>query len=124
MADVEGAQVVVVRRRDVGAEAVHRVESVPSTLGPDRRGHNAFGARGWSWSSPVSMAFTSSRSPDYRGGMHRHEHVEFVTDVPWSTSEQVRRRLRLYFLLMGVCIALVALAWRWRGPRPMPRIER
>jgi hypothetical protein len=45
--------------------------------------------------------------------MHRHERVESVTDVPWSTSELVRRRQRLYFLLMGVCIALLALAWTW-----------
>ena len=45
--------------------------------------------------------------------MHRHERVESVTDVPWSTSEQVRRRRRWYFLLMGVCLLLLALAWTW-----------
>jgi hypothetical protein len=45
--------------------------------------------------------------------MHRHERVESVTDVPWSTSEQVRRREVRYFILMGVCITLLALAWTW-----------
>ncbi|WP_082623941.1 DUF3099 domain-containing protein [Nocardioides sp. Soil805] len=45
--------------------------------------------------------------------MHRHEHVDSVTDVPWATSEQVRRRQRLYFILMGVCLVLLVLAWTW-----------
>jgi hypothetical protein len=53
------------------------------------------------------------RGRGYRGGVHRRECVESVTDVPWSTSEQVRRRRRRYFLLMGVCIILLALAWTW-----------
>jgi hypothetical protein len=45
--------------------------------------------------------------------MRRDHRVESLTDVPWSTSEQVRRRQRRYFLLMGVCLTLILLAWTW-----------
>ena len=45
--------------------------------------------------------------------MRRHQRVESVTDVPWPASEQLRRRQRRYFLLMGVCLTLLVLAWTW-----------
>ncbi len=49
----------------------------------------------------------------YRGEMRRDKHVDSVTEVPWPASEQLRRRQRWYFLLMGVCLTLIVLAWTW-----------
>ena len=34
-----------------------------------------------------------------------------VTDVREAQSERLRRRRRWYFALMGVCVALILLAW-------------
>ncbi|WP_107772030.1 DUF3099 domain-containing protein [Nocardioides sediminis] len=45
--------------------------------------------------------------------MRRGRRVDSLTDVPWPASEQLRRRERRYFLLMGVCLALILLAWTW-----------
>ena len=45
--------------------------------------------------------------------MRRGRRVDSVTEVPWPASEQLRRRERRYFLLMGVCLALILLAWTW-----------
>lgn len=49
----------------------------------------------------------------YRGEMRRDKHVDSVTEVPWPASEQLMRRQRWYFLLMGVCLTLIVLAWTW-----------
>jgi hypothetical protein len=43
--------------------------------------------------------------------VRRGRRVDSLTEVPWPASEQLRRRERLYFLLMGVCLALIVLAW-------------
>ena len=45
--------------------------------------------------------------------MPRDEHVEEVTKVPWSSSQQLRRRERRYFVLMGICLTLIVVAWMW-----------
>ena len=45
--------------------------------------------------------------------MRRDRHVESATEVPWPTSEQLRRRQRRYLLMMGVCLTLIVLAWTW-----------
>jgi hypothetical protein len=45
--------------------------------------------------------------------MRHDRRVESVTEVPWPASEQLRRRQRRYFLLMGVCLTLILLAWTW-----------
>ena len=37
----------------------------------------------------------------YRGEMRRDKRVDSVTEVPWPASEQLMRRQRWYFLLMG-----------------------
>lgn len=34
-----------------------------------------------------------------------------MTDVPAGFSERMRRRQRRYFVLMGVCLTLILLAW-------------
>lgn len=39
--------------------------------------------------------------------------MESVTGVPESFSEQLRRRRRWYFLIMGTCLVLIVLAWTW-----------
>jgi hypothetical protein len=49
----------------------------------------------------------------YRGEMRRDKRVDSVTEVPWPASEQLMRRQRRYFLLMGVCLTLIVLAWTW-----------
>lgn len=36
-----------------------------------------------------------------------------MTEVPWPASEQLMRRQRRYFLLMGVVLTLTVLAWTW-----------
>lgn len=43
--------------------------------------------------------------------MHRHEHPQPVTQVPWPLSEQQRRRRRWYLVIMGLCFALIVPAW-------------
>ena len=42
--------------------------------------------------------------------MRQHRRVP-VTDVRAPQSQRLRRRRRWYFALMGVCLALVLLAW-------------
>lgn len=42
--------------------------------------------------------------------MRRRQHVT-ATGVRRAQSERLRRRQRWYFALMGVCLALIALAW-------------
>jgi hypothetical protein len=49
----------------------------------------------------------------YRGEMRRDKRVDSVTEVPWPASEQLMRRQRWYFLLMGVYLTLIVLAWTW-----------
>jgi hypothetical protein len=39
--------------------------------------------------------------------------VERVTGVPEPFSEQLRRRQRWYFVIMGTCLVLIVLAWTW-----------
>ena len=36
-----------------------------------------------------------------------------MTGVPAPFSEQLRRRRRWYFLIMGTCLVLIVLAWTW-----------
>lgn len=43
--------------------------------------------------------------------MQHRKRVEPITRVPLSASEQLRRRQRWYFALMGTCLVLVLLAW-------------
>ncbi|PUA81796.1 DUF3099 domain-containing protein [Nocardioides currus] len=45
--------------------------------------------------------------------MPRDRRVESATQVPWPSSEQLRRRQRRYLLLMGICLTLIVLAWTW-----------
>ncbi|MGZ5400686.1 MAG: DUF3099 domain-containing protein [Nocardioides sp.] len=45
--------------------------------------------------------------------MRRDKRVDSLTEVPWPASEQLMRRQRRYFLLMGVCLTLIVLAWTW-----------
>jgi Flp pilus assembly protein TadB len=52
-------------------------------------------------------------SANYRGGVRRRERVQPVTGVPPSLSDQLRRRRRWYFLIMGTCLVLILLAWTW-----------
>jgi len=55
-----------------------------------------------------------SRVPGGQRGMvevmGRHQRVT-ASGVPWPQSERLRRRLRWYFALMGVCLVLILLAW-------------
>ncbi|MFN8196218.1 MAG: DUF3099 domain-containing protein [Nocardioidaceae bacterium] len=43
--------------------------------------------------------------------MPGHDETPRVTDVPEPFSERQRRRMRRYFVLMGVCLTLIVLAW-------------
>ena len=43
--------------------------------------------------------------------MGTHEHARRVTAVPLGQTERLRIRQRRYFTLMGVCLALILLAW-------------
>jgi len=43
--------------------------------------------------------------------MAAHQRTRRVTAVPPGQSERLRIRQRRYFTLMGICIALILLAW-------------
>ncbi|MGZ5404157.1 MAG: DUF3099 domain-containing protein [Nocardioides sp.] len=45
--------------------------------------------------------------------MRRDKRVDSLTEVPWPASERLMRRQRRYFLLMGVCLTRIVLAWTW-----------
>jgi hypothetical protein len=43
--------------------------------------------------------------------MRRDRRSFTVSDVPEAQSERLRRRRLWYFALMGICLALIVLAW-------------
>jgi|GEM_PF-2732482 len=45
--------------------------------------------------------------------MAREREPQRVTEVRLPFSERQRRRQRTYFILMGICLTLVVLAWGW-----------
>jgi hypothetical protein len=81
-----------------------------------RRWVSAISNRSTGGSSGAFGGYTStvlSGSSRYRGEMRRDKRVDSVTEVPWPASEQLMRRQRWSFLLMGVCLTLIVLAWTW-----------
>jgi len=40
-----------------------------------------------------------------------HDPTPRLTEVPAPFSERQRRRMRSYFVLMGICLTLIVLAW-------------
>lgn len=83
----------------------------PEYLGSDPASASAFGFR--YLASPRLRHRAERLLARYRGEMRRDKRVDSVTEVPWPASEQRMRRQRWYFLLMGVCLTLIVLAWTW-----------